>query len=550
LSAHEPEKPWCSVALESSHILCCDEIEKQTQFHPAVITGEACCSVTTALKQPPIKPAHTKVGPRYFHLLWDDDLKELRELLQAVLNRRTEVVQHWNQLYSLHFGGSRSLSDSEFVQIFEPAIERGMSALLEGDMESYTSHMFLLGESLVERGVPIDEVIASLHLFEESAHAVFPQDPPPPTPLYTAFDKLSHVRLILLVSAYFRLNHTASTQRVAALERDAARLPPSNRSHFHGLVGEDAAMRELYRRIDAVAPTRGNLLIVGESGTGKELVARAVHESGPRGNRPFIAFNCAAIPKDLIESELFGYKRGAFSGANSEYLGLFRAADGGTLFLDEVTEMSPETQSKLLRAIQERTVRPVGSTSEQPVDVRLIASTNRVPREAMAEGRLRRDLYYRLQGSVLTVPPLRERASDIPLLVEHFIAIFNARLGRNVKGIDRPALLPMSSHSWPGNVRELSNAIESALTFSTADLIGLADLPGAIRMHSCRSEPEAPASYPQPESQAGPVSTFAEAERELVERALQRTGGNKRQAAKLLQISRKTLYAKIKQHDL
>jgi transcriptional regulator with PAS, ATPase and Fis domain len=144
--------------------------------------------------------------------------------------------------------------------------------------------------------------------------------------------------------------------------------------------------------------------------------------------------NCAAIPKDLVESELFGYKRGAFSGASAEYLGLFRAAEGGTLFLDEVTEMSPETQSKLLRAIQERAVRPVGSTREQPVDVRLIASTNRIPREALADGRLRRDLYYRLHASVLTVPPLRDRAEDIPLLIQHFITIFNARLGRSASG--------------------------------------------------------------------------------------------------------------------
>ncbi len=466
--------------------------------------------------------------------------------MRAVLNRRSEVVRHWNQLYILHFGDARSLSDAEFVRIFEPAVERNMLALLEGDMDSYASHIIRLGDLLAERGVPIDEVIASLHLFEASAHTVFPQDPPLPTRIYTTFDKLSHARLILLVGAYFRSNSALATERLAALERDAAQLSPGSRTRFHGLVGASAVMRELYRRIQAAAATRGNLLIVGDSGTGKELVARAVHESGPRSSRPFVPFNCAAIPKDLIESELFGYKRGAFSGATAEYLGLFRAAEGGTLFLDEVTEMSPETQSKLLRAIQERAVRPVGSTREQPVDVRLIASTNRMPREALAEGRLRRDLYYRLHASVLTVPPLRDRAEDIPLLVQHFITIFNARLGRSVAGVDEPALQAMLSHSWPGNVRELSNAIESALTFGTGALVRLADLPAAIRKYAPRQAAiQSPFEFP-----AQPVSSLAEAERELIRRALESTHGNKRQAAKLLQISRKTLYAKIKHHGL
>jgi DNA-binding NtrC family response regulator len=485
-------------------------------------------------------------GPRYFHLLSDDDLKDLREVLQVVLNRRAEVVRRWNELYTLNFGSSRSFSEEEFARIFEPGIERAMTSLLEGDMESYTSHVIRLGQLLAERGVPIDEVIASMHHYEESAQAVFPQDPPLPVRLYTTFDKLGYVRLILIVDAYCRSHTAASVQRLAMLERDVARLPPDSRSHCCGLVGADTAMHEIYRRIAAAAAVRGNLLIVGESGTGKELVARAVHELGPRRNRPFVAFNCAAIPKELIESELFGHERGAFSGAKADYVGLFRAADGGSLFLDEVTEMSPETQSKLLRAIQEKAVRPVGSTREQPVDVRLIASTNRIPREAIAEGRLRRDLYYRLQGAVLTVPPLRERAGDIPLLVEHFITVFNSRLGKSVSGIDEPALRAMVNYSWPGNVRELSNAIESALTFGTANVIRLTDLPAAIRRH----EPREIEAKKTQDALTEPVASFAEAERDLIRRAMESTGGNKRQAAKLLQISRKTLYAKIKQHKL
>lgn len=517
--------------------------------HLTCTEGISIEPVTTRSGQPPRSGGSPRGGPRHFHLLWDDDLEELREVLQVVLDRRSEVVRDWNQLYTVHFGGARSLSDAEFVQIFEPAIERGMSALLAGDIETYKANTIGLGELLAGRSVPIEEVIAALHLFEQSAHEVFPHDPPLTTHLYTTFDKLSHVRLILLVSAYLRFNSAVSNGRLAAVERDAGRLPPTRRENFHGLVGTNAAMRELYRRIEAAGATRGNLLIVGESGTGKELVARAIHESGPRSNQPFVAFNCAAIPNDLIESELFGYKRGAFSGATAEYLGLFRAADGGTLFLDEVTEMSRETQSKLLRAIQERAVRPVGSTREQQVDVRLVASTNRIPREAMAEGRLRRDLYYRLQGSVLTVPPLRERAGDIPLLVDHFIMILNTRLGKSVTGIEQGALQVMLDYSWPGNVRELSNAVESALTFGTTRMIGLADLPLSVRSDVSLAPREVLAEQGL-ETKPAPVSSFAEAERELVRRALQSTGGNKRQAAKLLQISRKTLYAKIKLYNL
>src|SRR5215472_815723 len=223
--------------------------------------------------------------------------------------------------------------------------------------------------------------------------------------------------MIVLADTYFRSKSAVSGERIKALEREAAALPHDRRNHFRGLVGSSAAMRQLYERVDAAANTRGTILIVGESGTGKELVARAIHEGGSNLNAAFIALNCAALPKDLIESELFGYKRGAFSGANTEYIGLIRAAEGGTLFLDEVTEMSPDTQSKLLRAVQEHAVRPVGATREVPVDVRLVASTNRDPEGAVRAHFLREDLYYRLQANVLQVPPLRERLDDVPLLV-------------------------------------------------------------------------------------------------------------------------------------
>jgi transcriptional regulator with PAS, ATPase and Fis domain len=214
------------------------------------------------------------------------------------------------------------------------------------------------------------------------------------------FDKASYVRIAILAEGYFRAR--ASGDGAARVQAGAARSLADQRSSFHGIVGASPAMRRLYEQIEAAALVRGTILLVGESGTGKELVARAIHESTPAPGAPFIAVNCAAIPKDLID-ELFGYRRGAFSGAVSDFPGLFRAADKGTLFLDEVTEMSPATQSKVLRAIQERTVRPLGSTSEIPVDVRLIASTNRDPEQAVREGQLREDLYL--------LPPTGQRSA-------------------------------------------------------------------------------------------------------------------------------------------
>jgi transcriptional regulator with PAS, ATPase and Fis domain len=493
-----------------------------------------------------------QVGPRHYHLLWDEELNALRPILSLVSERLGEVIEHWYQLYVLHFGDKRALSEPEFREFFYSALSRNTKDLLDGDMDRYAIDTIRTGEMLCERNVPFAEIVASLHLYEESAYTVFPKDPAPPLEIYTAFDKLSHIRMILLADAYFRSASASAGARIQALEREAALLSREKRHTFHGLVGASAAMRRLYDRIEAAGRTRGTILIVGESGTGKELVARAIKECSAIPAAPFVALNCAAIPKDLIESELFGYKKGAFSGANADYLGLFRAAEGGTLFLDEVTEMAPETQSKLLRAVQERTVRPVGSTREVPVDVRLVASTNRDPDDAVRSGSLRQDLYYRLQAGVLKVPPLQERIEDIPLLVEHFIAFFNEKLQPKVRvtGIERDALEAMQRYSWPGNVRELSNAIESAFTFSNSSIIGLDDLPVA----AVASRPEQPSQSfngaAEEAVRALPLGSFAEAEREIIARALRATDGNKVQAAALLRISRKKLYAKIEKYGI
>jgi len=483
----------------------------------------------------------TRRGPRHFYLLFDEELEALRPMLRVVLERMDDVINYWYQLYVVHFGDDRTLGELEFRDLFKTALARNTEHLIKGDMDAYAIDTIRAGERLAERRVPFAEVVASLHLYEEAVNRLFATSPPA-IEIYTYFDKLSHVLIILMADAYFRSEVAVAGARIQALEREAARLPRSQRLSFHGLVGVSQAMRRLYDRIESAGGTRGTVLIVGESGTGKELVARAIHESGLTTSAPFVALNCAAIPRDLIESELFGHKRGAFSGANAEYLGLFRAADGGTLFLDEVTEMSPETQSKLLRAVQERTVRPVGSTSEVAVDVRLIASTNRDPEEAVRSGHLRQDLYYRLQAGVLQLPPLREREEDIPLLVEHFIALFNEKLKPRivVRGVEENAMAAMRHYRWPGNVRELSNAIEGALTFGRSPVIALDVLPPAIEGNSGGLGAAALRS----------LGTFADAERDVIARALETTGGNKLAASKLLRISRKKLYAKIAKYGL
>jgi transcriptional regulator with PAS, ATPase and Fis domain len=324
-------------------------------------------------------------------------------------------------------------------------------------------------------------------------------------------------------------------------------------SQFHRIVGKSPAVRKMIGKIVALATSRSTVLIVGESGTGKELIARAIHQdSAP--NTSFVALNCAALPKDLIESELFGYVKGAFSGANQEHLGLFRSAQGGTLFLDEITEMSPETQAKLLRVIQERCVRPVGGMREIPVDVRIIASTNREPEKTVREGQLRKDLYYRLAVGVVRAAPLRERAEDIPLLVRHFVDLFNSKFARAIRvtAIEAAALDLLMHHSWPGNVRELGNAIEAALSFSTSELLKREDLALPDQMSSeSAAVPRSNSREDAVEAEARVVfSSLKEVERDHIVWTLTNTGGNKALAARLLGISRKSLYDRLAEHGL
>lgn len=490
--------------------------------------------------------------PRYFHLLWDEEIERLHGVLEALRDCRGEVLDRWYQLYTIHFGEAATLSRREFYSLYGSDLERTVDHLLQGDMERFVMDMRAAGEQLVERGVPFREVISSLHLFEESCSVVFERqhestDDSSPARVNTllTFDKLSHCRMMVLAEAYFGTTQARTQTRTHALEQEVARLAPDVRvrQHFHGIVGQSPVMRDVFQRVSAAGASRGTVLIVGESGTGKELVARAIHEISNAGAAPFVPVNCSALPRELIESELFGYKRGAFSGATTEYQGLFRAAEGGALFLDEVTEMAPDTQTKLLRVLQERAIRPVGSVREVPVNVRIIASTNRDPHEAVRQGRLREDLYYRLNVNTIVLPPLRERREDIPCLVEYFLTYFSERLESPRRTIEQDALAALEHYAWPGNVRELMNVIESIYTFSRSARISRADLPVPITATPVRLRPEVSPSSAVPPS-------FAEAERDLIVRALASTGGNKLQTAKLLGISRKKLYAKIAKYSL
>jgi DNA-binding NtrC family response regulator len=310
---------------------------------------------------------------------------------------------------------------------------------------------------------------------------------------------------------------------------------------FGRFVGESARMQEVYHVVELMATSNAPVFIHGESGTGKELVARTVHEQSDRRSGPFVAINCAAIPETLIESELFGHERGAFTGASERRIGCFELADGGTLLLDELAEMNVGTQAKLLRVLEESVFRRVGGKAEVTVDVRVIAATNQVPSEALANGKLREDLFYRLTVFVLELPPLRERSGDIPLLAARFIEEFNAQNNRSVQGLTPEAEELLARYAWPGNVRELRNAMHRAVVLTGNGAITREHLPPAVVGGVAR-----PARAPD----AGVVVPLRDMERQMIVRALEETNYHKPQAAAMLGISLKTLYNKLARFGL
>jgi two-component system response regulator HydG len=339
-----------------------------------------------------------------------------------------------------------------------------------------------------------------------------------------------------------RLERALETRRLRRDNREL-RAQLDERYGLEGIVGNAPAMRRVFDVLRQVAPTTATVLVLGESGTGKELVARAIHANSPRKDRRFVAMNCAALSEGLIESELFGHVKGAFTGAVSANEGRMVYADGGTLFLDEVGDMPLDTQAKLLRALELREVQPVGGHQVRKVDIRLVAATNQDLEQRVREGRFREDLLYRLKVVTITLPPLRERPSDIPLLVDHFLGELARQHGRDVRGLSPEARAALVGYAWPGNVRELRNVVENMVLLARSDVIDLDDVPEPVRSAPRRSEaPSAPAGL------AG--RSLESVERDLIAANLELTGGNRQRTAAILGIGERTLYRKIREYGL
>lgn len=314
------------------------------------------------------------------------------------------------------------------------------------------------------------------------------------------------------------------------------------------IIGKSHSIKQIYNIIDRIADTPSSVLVTGESGTGKGLIARSLHEKSSRCNKPFIKINCAAIPKELIESELFGYEKGAFTGAVTSKPGKFELAHEGTLFLDEIGEITPDIQVKLLRAIQDGEFERVGGIKTIKVDVRLICATNIYLKDAISKGKFREDLYYRLYVVNIEMPPLRERKEDIPVLVEYFLAKYNKRIKKNITSVTTEAMEYLIKYKWPGNIRELENIIERCILFSDSNILTVKELPPEIKEFSSRLDFITPSTDENNHSFRDKVKSVTQKiERELIEKALKETNGNVTQAAKLLKLSRKGLQLKIKE---
>jgi len=391
--------------------------------------------------------------------------------------------------------------------------------------------------------------------------------PDVPVIVITAHGTVDSAVQALKAGAFDYITKPFEQEELKKVIAKASRAHEYERQNVHGpavagekppLVGGSPAMRQVYEMVAKVADSPSTVLITGESGTGKELVARELHRGSSRRDKPLIKVNCAAMPKDLVESELFGYEKGAFTGAVGSKPGRFELADGGTLFLDEIGEIPLEMQVKILRALQESEFERVGGIKTLKVDVRLITATNRDLKALIGEGRFREDLYYRLNVVPISLPPLRERKEDIPPLVEHFIAKYNQRLGKKVERVDDEAMAMLLNYAWPGNIRELENLTERSVLFAEGTVIHGSSLPDALRERA--PGPSVPIAAVGPLGAIAAPSgasmkeivrhAQAELERELITRALDETGHNVTRAAKRLQISRKSLQVKMKELGL
>ena len=314
----------------------------------------------------------------------------------------------------------------------------------------------------------------------------------------------------------------------------------NRRYAFENIVAMSGTMQAVFEMVRRASKTDVTVLVEGESGTGKELIVRALHHHSRRKDKPFVAVNCAALPANLIENELFGHEKGAFTDATQRYIGKFEQANGGTLFLDEIAELPLEAQAKLLRAVQEREIVRIGGTKTIPVDVRLVAATNRDAEALIEEGRLRRDLYYRLNVVSIKIPPLRERKEDIPLLADHFIARFAGEIERPISGVSEEAMRLLNAYDWPGNVRELENVIQGAMVMAKSDFLRTGDLP--LRIQTVEGD--------RGELRGTLAEVLAQVERRVIGEALRIEGSNRTRTAKRLGITRKTLLSKIEAYGL
>jgi DNA-binding NtrC family response regulator len=450
---------------------------------------------------------------------------------------------------------SQPLAVAERVLIVEdePAARVGLEQLVKS--WGFTAESAADGEEALEKVTTFRPAIVITDLVMprmdglELLRALYQQGADVTTLLLTAQGTVETAVEAMKEGAYDYLTKPVDLQRLKILLdkivermetlREVKALRRQLREHgtFGTMIGNSPEMRKIYSVVEQAAPTAASVLITGESGTGKELVAQTIHQLSPRASHPFVAINCAAIPETLLESEIFGHEKGAFTGAADRRQGCFELADHGTLFLDEIGEMTPATQVKLLRVLQERTFRRLGGRTEQSVDVRVIAATNVEPLQAVQAGKLREDLYYRLNVFSFRLPPLRERKEDMPLLVQAFITEFNQRNQKSIAGVDHQAMRLLEHYMWPGNVRELRNVIERATILAPGPFIESKHLPPILN-------DERPTQH-QPQVALAPGTTVEEAERRLILMTLEHTRDNKTRAAEILGISLKTLHNKL-----
>jgi two-component system response regulator PilR (NtrC family) len=455
-------------------------------------------------------PAPTAVGHRKPHVLVVDDEAGLRDMLQILLRREG---------YDVTVAPSFK-AGVEAVQGAPTPYELVLTDIMMPD----GSGLDLL--SLIKARSPHTEVIVM------TAHST----------LEIAVDAMRRGAYDFVAKPFpagvIRAQAQKALEKRAIVTENERLRAEVSRSRPKDLLGRSEPMRQILELIARIAPSKTTVLVTGESGTGKERIARAIHELSDRKDKPFLVVNCGAIPEALMESELFGHDKGAFTGATRSHLGIFREADGGTVLLDEVGELPLPLQVKLLRVLQERKVRGVGQTVEVPIDVRVVAATNANVEEAVKAGTFRQDLYYRLNVIRIEVPPLRDRRADVPELAEHFLRRSAAEHGKDVTGFSADALRALDAYPFPGNVRELENVVERAVALATSSVIGLGDLPKEVGGAASQT---APSLVELPEEGCDLDAVVGEVERRLILQALDRTGGVRVAAAKLLGVTQRSL---------